>query len=186
MDTTTPAPGSHSSIEFLAREHLQVVAAGDMIGAARNVSKTYINHRSSDEPIDTREPGPKGFQKTIAWLHRAFTDMRFEIHAVAFNQDVAALHVTLHGRQHGPFVVHDSPDGSVTDAFPSNGRTFSARQIHWITVRDGVVVEHDAVRDDLSMAQQLGWLPPTPIFIVRMLFCKFKEARATRRGAEAS
>ena len=156
MDTTTSTPSSQSSIEILAREHLKVVAAGDMIGAERNVSKRYINHRSSDEPLGTREPGPIGFQKTIAWLHRAFADMRFEIHAVAFNQDVAVLHVTLHGRQHGPFVVHDSPDGSVTDAFPSNGRTFAAKQIHWITVRDGVVVEHDAVRDDLAMAKQLG------------------------------
>lgn len=185
MDTPIPATDSQSSVEFLAREHLAVVAAGDMIWAERNVSKTYVNHRSSDEPIATREPGPRGFQQTIAWLHRAFTDMRFEIHAVACDQDVAVLHVTLHGRQHGPFVVHDSPDGSVTDAFPSNGRSFSARQIHWITVRDGVVVEHDAVRDDLAMAKQLGWLPPAPIFIIRMLFCKFMEGRRTRRGAEA-
>jgi len=185
VHTSILDPDPLSSIESLAREHLRVVAAGDMDGAARNVSKEYINHRSSDEPIATREPGPRGFQRTIAWLHRAFTDMRFEIHAMAFNQDVAVLHVTLHGRQHGPFVVHDSPDGWVTDAFPSNGRTFSAKQVHWITVREGVVVEHDAVRDDLAMAKQLGWLPPTPMFICRMLFCKYIEGRSTRRGAEA-
>jgi hypothetical protein len=36
---------------------------------------------------------------------------------------------------------------------------------------------HDAVRDDLGMAKQLGWIPPTPIYIVRMLFTRRRERR---------
>jgi hypothetical protein len=42
-------------------------------------------------------------------------------------------------------------------------------------VRDGMVVEHWANRDDQGMAMQLGWVPPTPRFLV-------KTALATRRA----
>ena len=172
-----------SLLEDLAREHLRIVADADMSGAARNVSSEYINLRSNDEPLEARKLGPLGLQATIRWLHRAFTDMRFDVHAIAFNQNVAALQVTLHARQHGPFVVHDSPDGQVTDVFPSNGRSFSAKQTHWITVNGGVVVKHDAVRDDLAMAKQLGWLPPTLPFICRMLLARYIERRMFHSAA---
>ena len=38
-----------------------------------------------------------------------------------------------------------------------------------------MVIEHWANRDDLGNATQLGWIPPTPIFLLRMLL-------ATRRA----
>ena len=108
--------------------------------------------------------------------------MRFEFHEVHVMGERAVALVTLHARQHGPFVVHDSPDGRVTDAFPSNGRSFSVRQTHWFKVRDGAISEHDAVRDDLGMAKQLGWIPPRPLYIVRMLWTLRRERRAAARG----
>ena len=40
------------------------------------------------------------------------------------------------------------------------------------------VIEHWANRDDLD-AKQLGWVPPTPIYLVRMML-------AERRGAALS
>ena len=42
-------------------------------------------------------------------------------------------------------------------------------------LKDGVIVEHWANRDDLGMARQLGWIPPSPAFL-------FKMARAKRRA----
>lgn len=171
--------------ERLAREHLRIVAAGDQDAAAANVASDYFNHRSADEPIEARQRGPDGLKATIRWLHRAFADMRFEFHDAAVNGNLVALHVTLHARQHGPFVVHDSPDARVTEVFPSTGRSFAARQTHWITVRDGAVAVHDAVRDDLGMAKQLGWLPPSPWYIARMMFALTKERRALRAAGRS-
>lgn len=82
--------------------------------------------------------------------------------------------------------MHDSPDGRVTDAFPSNGRTFAAPQTHWFRIAGGAIAEHDAVRDDLGMAKQLGWIPPTPIYIVRMLFTRRRERRHTPKPVLAN
>jgi hypothetical protein len=179
-DPLAANPTTMTVAERLAREHLRIVADGDQDAVARNVTADFFNHKSADEPMDARQPGPAGMKATIRWLHRAFADMRFEFHNVAVNGNLVALHVTLHARQHGPFVLHDSPDARVTEVFPSTGRSFASKQTHWIRVQDGAVSEHDAVRDDLGMAKQLRWLPPNPVFLVRMLFGLVRERRATR------
>ncbi len=172
-----------NTLECVAREHLRIVAAGDERAIAANVTTDYLNHRSADEPLAARQRGPAGLQGTIRWLHRAFTDLRFEYHEAVITGDRVALYVTLHGRQHGPFVVHDSPAAHVTDVFPATGRTFAAKQTHWFTIVDGAVAEHDAVRDDLAMAKQLGWIPPKPGYIIRMLLAIRAERRALRNVA---
>lgn len=170
------------SMKDVAFEHLRIFAAGDVAAVNANVTVDYFNHRSADEPLAARQPGREGYKVTLAWIRRAFTDMRFELLDCAVNGDLVALHVAFHGRQHGPFVVYDSPDGRVTDVFPSRDRSFSVRHTHWITVRDGAVSEHDAVRDDLGMARQLGWIPPNPAYIARMVLALRRERRADSTG----
>jgi predicted ester cyclase len=184
-DSSVSAQENDGTAERLAREHLNITASGNIEAVEKNVTPDYFNHRCADEPMGTRQRGPEALKATIKWLHRAFADMRFEFHEVLVAGDRVVASVTLHARQQGPFVVHDSPDGTVTDAFPSNGRTFAVRQTHWFRIANGAVAEHDAVRDDLGMAKQLGWIPPKPIFIVRMLLTRSRERRAQRREARA-
>lgn len=45
-------------------------------------------------------------------------------------------------------------------------------QSHWFRVVDGLIVEHWANRDDLGTARQLGWMPPTPVYLVKMVRAK--------------
>lgn len=161
----------------VARRHLEVVAAGDTAALDANVTADYINHRAADEPLACRQPGPAGLRATSAWLARAFSDLRFEIHRVIVEGDRVAVDCTLHGRQRGPFTVHDAADGRVTDVFPSNGRRFAARQTHLVRIAGGRVAEHDAVRDDLGMARQLGWIPPSPRYVARMVWWRWRERR---------
>ncbi len=178
MNDRSPIPDETlDAKERLVREHLNLVARGDIGAVEANVTPEYFNHRCADEPMDTRQRGPEALKATIRWLHRAFTEMRFEFHEVLVVGDRAVARVTLHARQHGPFVVHDSPDGKVTDAFPSNGRSFAAFQTHWFRIVNGAIAEHDAVRDDLGMAKQLGWIPPKPLYIIRMLLALRRERR---------
>jgi len=174
-------PPTISQLEHLAREHLRIFAAGDLDAVDTNVTSDYLNHRSIVEPLEARVRGPEGLKATLRWAHRAFAEMHFEFHDVAINGNLVALHVTHHGRQHGLFVVYDSPDGRVTDVFPSNGRSFAVRHTHWITVKDDLVSEHDAVRDDLGMAKQLGWIPPNPVYLSKMIFALMKERRAGQK-----
>ena len=61
------------------------------------------------------------------------------------------------------------------NVFPPTGRTFAMTQSHWFRLEDGLIIEHWANRDDLSIARQLGWIPPSPAFL-------FKMARAKRRA----
>jgi hypothetical protein len=80
-------------------------------------------------------------------------------------------------RQTGPFVAY-RPDAKVAAVFPPRGRTFTVTQTHWFRMKDGKVAEHWANRDDLGMGQQLGWNPPTPLYLARMLLAS---RRAHRR-----
>ena len=41
------------------------------------------------------------------------------------------------------------------------------------------IAEHDAVRDDLDMAKQAGWIPLTPAYIIRMRAGRRRERKAT-------
>jgi ketosteroid isomerase-like protein len=117
-----PPDDNLSAAERLVREHLNLTARGDLEAAEANVTSDFFNHRCMDEPMEARQRGPEGLKATLRWLHRAFTEMRFEFHEVLVAGDRAVARVTLHARQHGPFVVHDSPDGRVTDAFlPTDG-----------------------------------------------------------------
>jgi predicted ester cyclase len=93
---------------------------------------------------------------------------------VAHDNDLVVVHATMSGRQTGPFVAY-RPDGEIAAVFPPRGRTFAVTQTHWFRMRDGRVAEHWANRDDLGMGQQLGWNPPTPVYLARMLL-------ATRRA----
>ena len=51
-------------------------------------------------------------------------------------------------------------------------------QTHWFRIQGGKVIEHWAVRDDLGQAKQLGWLPPSPTYLIQMAITK----RRVKRG----
>lgn len=92
--------------------------------------------------------------------------------------NLAVVYTIMKGRHSGPFVVYDER-GSIDQVFAPTGRVLAVKQSHWLRVADGRVVEHWATRDDLGQAVQLGWVPPTPLSLVRNAWAK----RAARRAA---
>jgi hypothetical protein len=54
---------------------------------------------------------------------------------------------------------------------------------HWFRLADGTIIEHWANRDDLAMAQQLGWIPPSPRYLVRMALARRNASTPRRRAA---
>jgi hypothetical protein len=61
----------------------------------------------------------------------------------------------------------------------ATGRTCAVTQSHWFRIEDGKIIEHWANRDDLGMAKQLAWIPPTPAYLFKMVGAK---RRAKRSG----
>ena len=185
-DTVNPtANPALTEAARLVREQFAVIETADLALAERNVTPDFINHRAAREPLAARGCGPAALHATARWLHVAFSDLRFEIHNIAVvddTGDLAVAWVTLHGVNTGPFVVHDSPDGAVTDVFPPTGKSFATRQVHWFRIAHAAIAEHDAVRDDLEMAKQVGWIPPRPGYILRMHTARRRARRAAARA----
>jgi hypothetical protein len=150
----------------LVTAHLTAMATGDADLARRCIHPEQINRMAVDEPPDCATPGVAGFLATSAWLRLAFAELRFEVIESATAGDRTIAHVWMRARQSGPFVVF--PPGSRPRAFPPTGREFAVRQCHIFGIRDGLHIEHIAVRDDLGMMTQLGHLPPSPRAAVRL------------------
>jgi predicted ester cyclase len=163
-DSVTPkgsvTPEDVVSAQFAALE------SGDATLAATCIHPAHVNHMAADEPPACARPGVPGFMATSAWLHIAFSDLRFELIEMATEGDRSIAHMWMRGTQTGPFTVF--PPGGKPVAFPPTGREFAVRQCHVIRFRDGLSAEHIAVRDDLGMMTQLGHLPPTPAAWARM------------------
>lgn len=194
-ETVLPTPTTASPD---APDHQQLTAASDAIaavavaslhamgsGSFADFASLYnadaVNRESATEPPDTRGTGPAAMFATAQWLRTAFSDLTWQVHDIAHDHDLVVVHATMSGRQTGPFVAY-LPDATVAAVFPPRGRTFAVTQTHWFRMIDGRVAEHWANRDDLGMGQQLGWTPPTPGYLIRMLLA----TSAARRTAATS
>lgn len=134
-------------------------------GTVDDLSEVYgpdaINREAKDEPPETRGTGPEAVYATALWLRQAFADLRWEVHDAVQDGELVVLHATMTGRQTGPFTAY-AEDATVEMVFPPRGR------------EEGRIAEHWANRDDLAMGQQLGWTPPTPLYLAKMLLARQK------------
>lgn len=138
------------------------------------------NHEDRDEPPASRGRGPAAFYATALWLRDAYAALHWKIHDVIAEGDLVVLHATMSGRQTGTFVTYDA-DARPARAFPPTGKSFATTQTHWFRVADGKVIEHWANRDDLGTAMQLGWNPPSPLYLLRMLLATRRARREVTR-----
>jgi predicted ester cyclase len=132
------------------------------------------------QPPSSRVPGPASFWSTARWLRAAFTDLRYDVHHALAGGDLVAVFSTMNGRHTAPWAVYDDK-GDIDTVFPPTGKAFAATQSHWFRLDGGLIHEHWADRDDLGMAKQLGWVPPTPAYVLRMTAAKRHAHRASRR-----
>ena len=132
----------------------------------------------SVQPPTSRVPGPDCFWSTALWLRAAFDGLHYDIHCAVTDGELVAVNSTMNGRHTAPWVVYTEA-GAVDTVFPPTNRPFAATQSHWFRVQDGLIHEHWANRDDLGMAKQAGWVPPTPAYLLKM-------ARAKRRAVRSA
>ena len=168
---------SATDIREFCRRSLNVMSTEDLAEFEALIHPDATNREAVDEPPDCRGTGPAAYLATARWLTTAFSDLRWDVHEVVEDGDLVVARATMSGRQTGPFVAYGA-DARPKAVFPPTGRRFAVTQTHWFRMRADKVIEHWANRDDLGMGEQLGWTPPSPIYLVRMLVAT-RRARAT-------
>lgn len=185
MSPDTMAPGSTAfdpSAEAVALANFELMRCGTREEFDRLIHPDCINHEAEDEPPACRQRGPAGVWATALWLREAFEDLRWEVHEVVAERDLVVVHCTMSGRHVKPFVGYDE-HARVKEAFPPTGRRFAVTQTHWFRIADGRMAEHWANRDDLGMAEQAGWVPPTPAYLLRMALARRRARKEAKRAA---
>jgi predicted ester cyclase len=84
----------------------------------------------------------------------AFPDLHYTVDTLLAEDDQVVAFCTLSGTQHGPLPLRGWA------MLPVTGKHFTVKQMHLSRLRDGKVVEHWGVRDDLGMLVQLGHVTP--------------------------
>ena len=168
---------ARADLAGIAERAIHATLGGSLAELATLAHSNAVNREAVTEPPATRGVGPAAFHATGEWLRAAFSDLVWTTERDAVEGDLVVTYGTLSGRHTGDFVVWTTV-GTVERAFAPTGKTFTTRQAHFQRLADGLVIEHWAVRDDQGMALQLGWIPPTPGFLLRCY-------RATKRARRA-
>jgi predicted ester cyclase len=171
---------TYSGPTALCAHSMDLMATGSREDFERVFHPQAVNREAATEPPTARQPGPAGFYATAQWLRAAFSGLRFEIHQAIEHDDLVAFHVTMSGRHTGDFVTYQPDTTTVDAAMPPAGKAFAITQTHWFRTRDGMITEHWANRDDLALARQAGWIPPSPRFLLRAALAR---RRAQKRSA---
>lgn len=171
--TSTPTPALSTDPISVAVRSIHVMADGERSDFDAVVHPRAVDRENTVQPPASRVAGPAGYHATAMWLRAAFAGLHYDIHHAVADGNLVAVNSTMNGRHVNPWAVYTS-DGAVESVFPPTNEVFAATQSHWFRLEDGLVIEHWANRDDLGMAKQLGWVPPSPAYL-------FKMARAKRR-----
>jgi predicted ester cyclase len=175
MTTNSTAAVSVDPASVVVRS-IHAMADGDLAHFDPLYHPLAVDRENRIQPPSSRVPGAAGFYSTALWLRAAFAGLHYAIHHAITVGDLVAVNSTMHGRHVAPWAVY-ADDGEIDSVFPPTNKTFATTQSHWFKMKDGVITEHWANRDDLGMARQLGWIPPTPAYLVRMALAKRRAGR---------
>jgi len=160
----------------VAVQSIHAMAVGDREAFDPLYDPRAVDHENPVQPPTSRVPGPAGFHATAHWLRAAFADLHYDIHHAITDGSLVAVNSTMNGRHVARWAVYTEA-GEVDTVFPPTYKSFAMTQSHWFRVEDGRILEHWANRDDLGTARQLGWIPPTPVYLLKMARAKRRQAR---------
>ena len=104
-----------------------------------------VNHNARPGTPD----GPEGAREVFTRLWAGSSDMRFDLQTMVAEGDKVVCIGVMSG-------THDG----LLQGIPATHRPTAARHIHVLTFNDaGLITDHVAVRDDVTVLRQLGVLP---------------------------
>ena len=132
------------------RQVFEAINTGNISKVNEFISPQYFNHESQIDPVRSKLRGPEEFTDTVRALRQAFPDLHYEEQEVFAARDKVAVVARVTGKHTGNFFV-----------IPPSGNRISYQAVHIFRIgEDGKIVEHKAIRDDLSLMVQLGVVGP--------------------------
>lgn len=119
----------------------------DAVAAAALYSEDASNH--------LRKVGRAGMQAVFETLYAVFPDFHYDIEQMTAEGDRVTCKMIMTGTHRGQPKLRDAFSGMLTGVAPT-GKAVKVLQFHSFRIRDGLIAEHAAVRDDMGMVLQLG------------------------------
>ena len=129
----------------VSRRVIEAINAGDTKVLDDVVSRDLVEHDPPPGVPATRE----GLQSFLKAFRTAFPDLKYRIDRQIAEGDTVVSYLTGTGTMRGSF-----------QNMPPTNKTGTWHEIHISTIRDGKVVEHWGIVDQLGMLQSLGVSQP--------------------------
>ena len=134
-----------------SREVINASNTGNVSNVSNFISEQYFNHESQIDPVRGQLRGPTEFIDTIKNIRIAFPDLRHNEEKIIAQDDIVISVINVTGTHTGNFFI-----------LPPTGNEISYDAAHVYRIgEDGKIVEHKAIRDDLTFLAQLGIIGPT-------------------------
>jgi predicted ester cyclase len=139
-----------------ARQVIEAFNTGNVSNVSEFISPQYFNRESQVDPVRGQLRGPSEFIDTVENLRIAFPDLRHHEEAIITQDDMVVSIINVTGTHNGNFFI-----------LPPTGNKNSYEAVHLYRVdEDRKIVEHKAIRDDLTFLAQLGVIKPSsPEFV---------------------
>ena len=130
---------------------------------AANLFAPDVRHHISWRGIDQEEvivSGRTTLTDNMEDIFRTFPDWKMEIVSMIADGDSVVVRCRVSGTHRGTGTKR--VNGGFLVGVQPTGKRFQVQHVHWYVLRDGMITDHFANRDDLGMTQQLGLLPLPP------------------------
>ena len=134
-----------------ARQVIDAFNTGNVGNVSDFISEQYLNVESQIDPVRGQLRGPAEFIDTVENNRIAFPDLRHYEEAIVAQDDIVVSVINVTGTHTGNFFI-----------LPPTGNKISYDAVHIYRIgEDGKIVEHKAIRDDLTFLAQLGVIEPS-------------------------
>jgi len=123
----------------------QAFQSGCLEQAEDYIASDYLNHAAPDA---SEGQGAEEFKASVQWVRGAFSELELEVKELLCTGERVVARVLVSGRHTGDYLD-----------FAPTGKRFFTEHVHFFRIRQGKVVEHHMLRDDLGAMTQLGLYP---------------------------
>jgi predicted ester cyclase len=124
-------------------------------GHNRQDAAVAASFYTEDASNHLRIVGRAGMRAVFETLYAVFPDFHYVIDESTAEDDRVVCKMTMTGTHRGQPKLREAFSGMLNGVAPT-GKSVKVLQFHSFRLRDGLIAEHAAVRDDMGMVLQLG------------------------------